>query len=183
MKIYTKRGDDGSTGLLGGARVDKADERVEAYGSVDEANSLIGVARAAGPPADVDATLDSVQRDLFALGAELARSGEAASDIQLRRLETSDIERLERAIDEIQPRLTLQKTFLLPTGCPAAATLHQARTVCRRAERRVVSAGATHRYRAELLVYLNRLSDLLYVLARECNRVAGVEEAPWSGRS
>jgi len=182
VKIYTKRGDDGSTGLLGGARVAKADERVEAYGTVDEANALIGVARAARPPTDVDAILESAQRDLFALGAELACPKEAGPSNQLPLLEAADIERLERAIDATERRLPPQKSFLLPTGCPAAAALHQARTVCRRAERRVVSAGATHRFRAELLAYLNRLSDLLYVLARECNRAAGVEEAPWSGR-
>jgi cob(I)alamin adenosyltransferase len=96
-------------------------------------------------------------------------------------LEAGDIERLERAIDDTERRLPVQKTFLLPSGCPAAAALHQARAVCRRAERRVVSAAATHRFRADLLAYLNRLSDLLYVLARECNRAAGVEEVPWSG--
>jgi cob(I)alamin adenosyltransferase len=182
VKIYTKRGDDGSTGLLGGTRVTKADERVEAYGTVDEANALIGVARAAEPPSHVDATLERVQRDLFALGAELACPAEAVVSNRLPLLEASDIERLERAIDETEGRLPTQNSFLLPTGCPAAAALHQARTVCRRAERRVVAAAATHRFREELLTYLNRLGDLLYVLARECNRAAGVQETPWTGR-
>jgi cob(I)alamin adenosyltransferase len=182
VKIYTKRGDGGSTGLLGGARVTKADERVDAYGTVDEANALIGVARASGPPADVDAILESVQRDLFALGAELACPTDTATPNRLPLIEAGDVERLEQAIDETERQLPTLKSFLLPTGCPAAAALHQARTVCRRAERRAVSAGAKHRFRAELLAYLNRLSDLLYVLARECNRAAGVEEALWSGR-
>ena len=183
MKIYTKRGDDGSTGLMGAERVAKTDERVEAYGTVDESNALIGVARAAGPPPDVDAVLEAVQRDLFTAGAELACVAEARRATQLPLLQADAVERLERAIDDVESRLPQQQSFLLPTGCPAAAALHQARTVCRRAERRVVSAGAKHGYRAVLLAYLNRLSDLLYVLALECNRSAGVDEVPWRGRS
>jgi cob(I)alamin adenosyltransferase len=179
VSIYTKFGDDGTTGLLGGARVRKDDARVEAYGTVDETSALIGVARAAGPPPQVDEILASVQRDLIVLGAELACAGGADHLSGLAPVGEANIIRLEEAIDAAESELAPVTGFVLPAGTQAAAALHQARTVCRRAERRVVSAAQTHASRAEVLVYLNRLSDLLYVLARRCNHAAGLEEKPW----
>lgn len=182
MKIYTKTGDAGQTGLFGGARVDKDDARVEAYGTVDEANSAIGWARAVGLPAEIDRLLDRVQCDLFALGAELACTSGKADRLTMARLEQTDVERLEHAIDDTEQALTPLKSFVLPGGTPGAAALHHARTVCRRAERRTLSSARTAPVRRELTVYLNRLSDLLFVLAREANRAAGVADIPWQPR-
>jgi cob(I)alamin adenosyltransferase len=182
MKIYTKTGDDGSTGLFGGARVDKDDARVEAYGSVDETNALIGMARAASPPARVDAVLARAQEDLFSLGAELACVPGSEGRLGIRLLDAADSERLEREIDAAEAELEPLKSFVLPGGTAAAAALHAARTVCRRAERRVISLRRTSAVRSELIVYLNRLNDLLFVLARAANHAAGVADVPWNAR-
>jgi cob(I)alamin adenosyltransferase len=179
VSIYTKSGDDGTTGLLGGTRVRKDDARIEAYGSVDETNALIGVARAAGPPPQVDEVLASVQRDLLVLGAELACPGGAERLAGLAPIGDAEVVQLERAIDTAESELAPVTGFVLPAGTQAATALHQARTVCRRAERRVVFAAQTHGLRAAVVIYLNRLSDLLYVLARRCNHAAGLEEEPW----
>ncbi len=182
MKIYTRTGDAGTTGLYGGARVDKDDARVEAYGTVDETNAVIGVARAAHPCVGVDAVLEQVQADLFTLGAELACAPGKEDKLGMPLIDATDAERLERAIDDAERGLPELKSFVLPGGTPAAAALHHARTVCRRAERRTLAAGKLAPVRAEVVVYLNRLSDLLFVLARRENHEAGVRDVPWAPR-
>lgn len=181
MKIYTKTGDDGTTGLFGGARVRKASARVEAYGTVDEANAAIGVARAARLDADSDAVLAAVQADLFTLGAELACAPGREDRLKMRLVDASDAERLEAAIDRAEEKVAPLRSFVLPGGTPQAAALHLARTIARRAER-VVLALEDAPARAELVVYLNRLSDLLFVLARRANVEAGREDVPWTPR-
>jgi cob(I)alamin adenosyltransferase len=181
MKLYTKTGDDGTTGLFGGGRVPKASPRVEAYGTVDETNAVIGVARATGLAPVVDAVLEHVQEDLFTLGAELACVPGRESKLQMTLLGASDIHRLELAIDEADGACKPLKSFVLPGGSAQAAALHLARTVCRRAERAVLAVDDGP-VRAEVLVYLNRLSDLLFALARRANAVAQVEDVPWKPR-
>lgn len=182
MKIYTRTGDDGTTGLFGGARVDKNDPRVEAYGTVDEANASIGVARAAGVPDAIDAVLERVQADLFVLGAELASVPGSEGRLKLELVSEADALRLESAIDDAEQGLPALDSFVLPGGCPAAAELHQARTIARRAERQVLALRASSPVREALVVYLNRLSDLLFVLARKANQEAGVADVPWLPR-
>jgi cob(I)alamin adenosyltransferase len=182
VRIYTGTGDQGTTGLFGGGRVDKDDLRVEAYGAVDELNACIGVAAAHLEPGPLTEHLFSIQGDLFTLGAELGCVPGKEDKLGLSLIAAADAKRLEALIDEIETRLTPLKTFVLPGGAPAAAFLHQARTVCRRAERRVIASRAKSPVRAEVLVYLNRLSDLLFVLAREANREAGQQERAWSPR-
>lgn len=184
MKIYTRTGDAGKTGLFGGGRVDKDSVRVEAYGAVDELNATLGVVRNALDP---DSTtpgdwLESVQNDLFALGAELATVAGHEARLTVPRIAAGDIARLESWIDELELTLPELKNFILPGGCAAGAALHQARTTCRRAERRVVTAGREAPVRSEIVVYLNRLSDFLFVLARSVNHRAGVPETPWNPR-
>jgi cob(I)alamin adenosyltransferase len=177
VKIYTKTGDAGETGLFGGARVSKADRRVDAYGDVDETNACIGVARSAGVPSDIDAMLDRIQRDLFALGAQLA-DGRLAPRVHDDKtsLGDADVTRLEQWIDQLEGELPPLKRFILAGGSHAGAALHLARTVCRRAERRmVVITGANKLH----LIYVNRLSDLLFVIARAVNHRAGVPEVEW----
>jgi cob(I)alamin adenosyltransferase len=179
MKIYTRTGDDGTTGLFGGSRRSKADLRVEAYGTVDEANASIGVARAAGLPPDMDAVLATVQSELFTLGAELGCTPGTETKLKMALLDGAASERLERAIDAAEAGLPPLKTFVLPAGTVAAAALHVARCVVRRAERRVVATGGEAPVRAELVVYLNRLSDLLFTFARRANHLANVADVPW----
>jgi cob(I)alamin adenosyltransferase len=178
MKIYTKTGDDGTTGLFGGGRVKKASSRVESYGTVDEVNATLGLARATGLEAFTDGVLARVQVDLFTLGAELACVPGKEDKLSLPLLADEDTERLERAIDEGEARLAPLQTFILPGGSPQAAALHLARTVCRRAERAVLAIDDVTP-RAILVVYLNRLSDLLFVLARVANVEKGVADVPW----
>jgi cob(I)alamin adenosyltransferase len=182
MKIYTKTGDDGTTGLFGGARVGKDDALVDAYGSVDETNASLGLVRAARPSAELEALLSSIQEDLFVLGAELACVPGKQASLKMALIEASHIERLERAIDGAEHGLPPLKNFILPGGTPAAAALHYSRTVCRRAERGALHASRSHEVRADLLIYLNRLSDLLFVLARRANHDAGVSDVPWRPR-
>ena len=177
MKLYTKTGDDGTTGLFGGGRVPKASGRVEAYGTVDETNAVLGVARATGLPAIIDAVLAQVQEDLFTLGAELACVPGRESKLHMKVLGADDVERLERAIDEADAACEPLKTFVLPGGSPGAAALHLARTVSRRAERATLAIDDAP-VRREVLVYLNRLSDLLFILARAAN--AGGDEPLWT---
>ena len=179
MKIYTRTGDDGTTGLFGGGRVAKASARVEAYGTVDEANATIGVARAEGLPGAVDDVLRAVQDDLFTLGAELACVPGKEPNLKLTLLSAEDGTRLEAAIDAAEAGLPALTAFVLPGGSRGAAALHVARTVTRRAERAVLAAHEESAIRAELVVYLNRLSDLLFVLARRVNHEAGVADVPW----
>ena len=179
MKIYTKTGDDGTTGLFGGGRVRKDDARVESYGTVDELNALLGVVRALGLEEETDAVLGRVQVDLFALGAELATLPGKEEKLPMDRLEAGDAERLEHAIDAAEEGLPALTNFILPGGSAQAAALHHARTVCRRAERTIIALGGV---RGELVIYLNRLSDLLFVLARRENFDRGVSDVPWAPR-
>jgi cob(I)alamin adenosyltransferase len=181
MKLYTKTGDDGTTGLFGGGRVPKASARVEAYGTVDETNAAIGVARAARLDPAIDAVLAHVQEDLFTLGAELACVPGREAKLAMGLIGGADIERLEHAIDEADAACPPLKNFVLPGGTPQAAALHVARTVCRRAERAVLLLDDAPP-RRELVVYLNRLSDLLFALARRANVVAGVPDVLWNPR-
>ncbi len=182
MKIYTKTGDQGDTGLFGGARASKASERVTAYGDVDELNSTLGVVRAHAAPAALDALLHAIQIDLFNVGAELATNPDKKDlDIGVPLVSDADVERLEDAIDLLERDLAPLKTFILPGGSPVAAFLHVSRTTCRRAERAVVRLGGQETLRMELVRYLNRLSDLLFVMARHANHTLGVADVPWQG--
>jgi len=181
MKLYTKTGDDGTTGLFGGGRVLKASARVEAYGTVDETNAAIGVARAVPLDPVIDAVLAPIQADLFTLGAELACVPGKEGKLGMTPIGEVDIARLERAIDEADGACPPLKSFVLPGGSPGAAALHVARTVCRRAERAALAVGDAP-VRRDVIVYLNRLSDLLFALARRANIVAGVADVPWQPR-
>lgn len=176
MKIYTRTGDRGETSLFGGARVPKNDPRIEAYGTIDELNSHLGVVLAM----DADAQLLEVQRDLFEIGAHLASPGTS----RFTGVEASRIEELERGIDAMEAELAPLKSFILPGGTAAAAQLHVARTVCRRAERLIVTLiTALHDEdpaTQSSIAYLNRLSDYLFVAARYANRKRGVEDVPWT---
>jgi cob(I)alamin adenosyltransferase len=178
MRIYTKRGDDGSTGLLGGVRVSKSAARVGAYGAVDELNAVIGWVRAAQPDADVDEVLASVQEGCFRAGAFLASA--PGADPGVAAISSADVEGFERAIDRCEDGLPPLRTFVLPGGGEVGARLHVARTVCRRAERDVVALARAEPVDPAIVVWLNRLSDLLFVLARWANRAS--PEAPWAGR-
>lgn len=180
MKIYTKTGDDGETGLYGGPRVGKDHPRVEAYGSVDELNAVLGVVRTHGPPADIDALLATIQNELFDLGAELATPDAATRKGP--RVGPPQIAALEQAIDRYEEQLEPLRQFILPGGVAAAAALHLARTVCRRAERLVVTLARGESISPDVVIYLNRLSDLLFVLARATNRREGVVDVPWEQR-
>jgi cob(I)alamin adenosyltransferase len=182
MKIYTRTGDDGTTGLFGGGRRSKADSRVDAYGTVDEANAAVGVARSAGLPPSIDAVLAEVQSDLFTLGAELGCVPGEEGKLRMALIGAADAERLERAIDAAEAGLPPLKTFILSGGCPGAAALHLARCVVRRAERLVIAARGESDIRNEPIVYLNRLSDLLFTLARRANHDAGIADIPWHPR-
>jgi cob(I)alamin adenosyltransferase len=181
MKIYTRTGDLGDTGLFGGPRTSKDDPRVEAYGDVDELNAALGLARASDPMPRVDEVLVPIQRDLFAIGALLATPDfeKMKSHLEKARIDADRIAQLERAIDDCDRELEPLKAFIIPGGTPKAAALHLARTVCRRAERRVVALRRTVEVPDIVVVYLNRLSDLLFTLAREANRLAGAGEVTW----
>lgn len=182
MKIYTKTGDAGQTALFGGTRVDKHDARVEAYGSVDEANAAVGLARALGRCPDLGPWLEDIQSDLFAVGAELACPEEKLPKLSIPRIDASRIAQLEGLIDRIDPELPPLKNFVLPGGTQGAAALHQARTATRRAERRVTHLSQQSRVNPAIVVYLNRLSDLLFVLARYENSQAETPDVPWRPR-
>jgi cob(I)alamin adenosyltransferase len=177
VKIYTKGGDKGETSLFDGTRVSKGDPRVDAYGHVDELNATLGLARAAGIDSRLSGWLAHIQRDLFALGARLADPAERIADrVTKASLTSADVERLEGWIDEADAELPPLRHFVLPGGSTAGATLHLARTVCRRAERHMVLLGTVD---PDLVAYINRLSDLLFVLARLVNARTGAGEAEW----
>lgn len=184
MKIYTKTGDKGDTGLFGGGRVSKHHPRVQAYGDVDELNAFIGMARSIELMPRVDEVLAPIQRDLFAIGALLATPDreKMRQHLEKARVDDERIAELERAIDDGDAELEPLRSFILPGGTPKAAALHVARTVCRRAERRVVELQAESK-ESEIpqlvVIYLNRLSDLLFTLARVANRRAGAGEVTW----
>ena len=181
MKIYTRTGDDGETGLFGGGRVAKDDERVEAYGDVDELNAVLGMARAVEVMPRIDEVLVPLQRDLFAIGALLATPDrdKMAQHLDKARIDEERITQLERLIDDAESELEPLRSFILPGGSSKAAVLHVARTVCRRAERRVVRLQRTVEIPSLVVIYLNRLSDLLFTLARLANRRAGSGEVTW----
>ena len=181
LKIYTKTGDDGDTGLFGGGRVPKDHPRVSAYGEIDELNAVIGVARSVDMMPRIDEVLAPVQRDLFSLGALLATPDLEKMREQLTKARISDgrIAQLEQAIDDGESELEPLKAFILPGGTPKAAALHVARTVCRRAERAVIHLQRDTEVPQIVIIYLNRLSDLLFVLARVANRRAGAGEVIW----
>lgn len=179
MKIYTKSGDAGQTGLLAGQRVAKDHPRVEAYGTVDELNATLGLARAVGLAQDLDAVIERVQNELFHLGSQLAASDPTLLPISL--LADLHVTTLEADIDRFEQRLPPLRAFILPAGAQAAAALHMARTVCRRAERRVVTLAALPSEQVSEIVirYLNRLGDFLFVAAREANSQNGVGDVVW----
>ncbi|MES2178421.1 MAG: cob(I)yrinic acid a,c-diamide adenosyltransferase [Gemmatimonadota bacterium] len=181
MKIYTKTGDTGQTGLFGGGRVAKDDLRVEAYGDVDELNAALGLARCIESMPRIDELLVPVQRDLFAIGALLATPDreKMAQHLTKARIDDARIEQLEHAIDDAEKELEPLTAFILPGNTPKAAALHVARTVCRRAERHVVKLQHDVTLPPLAVIYLNRLSDLLFTLARVANRRAGVGEVTW----
>jgi cob(I)alamin adenosyltransferase len=191
MKIYTRRGDDGTTGLFGGGRVDKDHRRVEAYGGLDELNASVGWVRAliadAGDArlASIDAVLDDVQFVLFDLGGELATSPEAGERVRARvpHVDEAAVARLEAAIDAADTELPPQTRFILPGGHRVAAALHLARTTCRAAERRLVALGREEPVRAVALAWVNRLSDLLFTLARLANHRVLVSEPTWDAQA
>jgi len=180
MKIYTKTGDSGQTGLLGGVRVAKDALRVEVYGTVDELNAVLGLVRACDAPAEIDSILEEIQHQLFNLGAELAIAGGKSSPEQ-QLVAEPQVQSLEQAIDRFEETLEPLRAFILPGGTAAASQLHVARAVCRRAERRLVtlSQQAEESVRDLLIIYLNRLSDLLFVLARAANASAGQSDVTW----
>jgi len=180
LKIYTRTGDRGDTGLGDGSRVGKDTLRVECYGEVDELNAWLGVVRAQHEDAGLDALLAQLQKDLFAIGAQLADPQAHVGDRKPKAAVTAaHVKRLEDAIDARQELLPPLKAFILPSGSPAGALLHSARTVCRRAERRVVALSRHDEVDPFVVTYLNRLSDLLFVLARDANRTSGVAEDTW----
>ena len=178
MKIYTRTGDDGTTGLLGASRVPKHDARVEAYGSVDELNASLGMAAALDSERWLAADLAIIQASLFQVGAELATVDESVLQ-KLTRVADEDIAALEGVIDRLETGLPPLTKFILPGGTPLAAQIHLARTVCRRAERRVTALSQSVRVDARIVKYLNRLADLLFVAARWANHRAGVVETTW----
>lgn len=179
MKIYTKTGDAGETGLFAGGRVRKDDTRIEAYGTVDELNAVLGLVRAEQLPATLEETLERVQSELFSVGAELATPEPDKHGTAL--VGDDHIAALEAAIDEMERELTPLRQFILPSGSRAACLLHVARGVCRRAERRVVTLARSPgtQISPRIIRYLNRLGDYLFVAARFANHAAGIVETPW----
>ena len=182
MKIYTKTGDEGQTGLFGGARVSKADNRVEAYGAVDELNSTLGIVASKVDVPEVTKELGAIQSELFDIGAELATTSRRAEQGSVPQVAETAVARLEAAIDASESQLEPLQAFVLPGGCEGAAFLHLARTTCRRAERRVIRLAEREPIRGEVIRYLNRLSDLLFSWARLTNHAAGQKDVLWRGR-
>ncbi|MDD5558797.1 cob(I)yrinic acid a,c-diamide adenosyltransferase [Candidatus Methylomirabilis sp.] len=180
MKIYTRKGDKGETGLIGGVRLLKSALRVEAYGEVDELNAILGWIRAKLTDETIRAELLQIQRDLFAVGAQLADpTGHVEQKAEKAGLHEGRVRELEGIIDRYDTVLSPLRAFILPGGSEGGALLHLARTVCRRAERRMVALSRDVPLSPVLITYINRLSDLLFTLARAVNRKAGIEEIPW----
>jgi cob(I)alamin adenosyltransferase len=181
VKIYTRTGDTGETALFGGGRVPKDHPRVAAYGDVDELNSAIGLIRATEPAALFDPLLESIQRDLFSIGGHLATPDpeRVRKALEKATLSPERVSEFERAMDEADQELQPLKAFVLPAGTPKASALHLGRTVCRRAERSVVHLARDNDVPELFVVYLNRLSDLLFTLARLANHRAGVSDVTW----
>ncbi len=183
MKIYTRGGDAGETSIWGGVRLAKDDPRVEAIGAVDECNAAIGIARAAGLPAEVAGVLLLAQNTLFVVGSDLMAPRRDGPGASVPRVSDADVIEVERAIDAFEARLPELRNFILPAGTTAAAHLHFARTTCRRAERRVASLARDGSVSAAVMAYLNRLSDLLFVVARTVNVHGGDGDLVWMGAS
>ena len=179
MKIYTKTGDEGTTALYGGERVPKDTLRVNAYGTVDEANACLGLARSHGVDAALDGELETLQNALFDLGADLATPQDSKYRKNFMPLNEQDVAQLEELIDRYEEELEPLKNFILPGGSGAAAALHLARAVTRRAEREVVALAREEEVNPQVAIYLNRLSDLLFVVARVVNMQTGVSELRW----
>ncbi len=180
MKIYTKKGDQGTTSLFGGASIGKNSLRIKAYGTVDELNSILGIVLTHPLSERGETILKELQNQLFVLGADLATLPSKKTKID--RISKKEIQQLEDWIDELDEQLPALTAFILPGGAPAGATLHQARTVCRRAERHTVALKLENPVSDETIIYLNRLSDLLFVMARFENREAGETETQWKSR-
>jgi cob(I)alamin adenosyltransferase len=177
MKIYTRKGDSGETGLVGGARVGKDHPRIEAYGTVDELNAWLGLARARGMPSPWEGWIVRIQQDLFTLGADLATP--SGKKVRIPRMEPGAAERLETWIDALEEENETLASFILPGGTEAAAAMQVARAVSRRAERAIVALARGEELNPAVLTYVNRLSDFLFVLARALNRTQGGTETPW----
>ena len=177
MKIYTKTGDQGETGLFAGPRVPKDDPRVGAYGTVDELSSAVGIAAAYAADEWTRVLLQKVQSDLFTIGAELATPDPSKRNADV--VSEASITRLENAIDRIEENLSPLQNFILPGGCPSASHVHLARSICRRAERQIVTLARNIELSENVLAYFNRLSDMLFVLARYQNHLNGVIDTPW----
>jgi cob(I)alamin adenosyltransferase len=179
FRIYTKTGDDGTTGLFGGTRVHKDDLRIEAYGTVDELNAVLGIALTTDVPEPVRQELVGISSTLFTLGADLATPLDPPPTYAIPRITEQHVAQLEGYIDAHDAVLEPLKAFILPGGTPAAAHLHLARTVCRRAERCTVALARREDIGNHVVHYLNRLSDYLFTAARAVNHVAGVADVPW----
>ena len=182
MKIYTKTGDDGTTGLFGGGRIPKYALRIEAYGTVDEVNAFVGLCRTEPNAKHFEPLLEDIQRLLFVLGADLATPIEVRSKYPIPRIEEQDITLLEQAIDRNEMDLPPLEKFILPGGSRLSAYFHLARTITRRAERIVVELASKEEIGGYDIVFLNRLSDLFFVLSRKANLIAGVEDVQWDGK-
>lgn len=178
MKLYTRHGDDGTTGLFGGQRVDKDSLRVAAYGLVDELNSALGLARCACGHDELTRIIDRLQPELFVLGANLCMPPGQRSD-HIPPLSDQQVARLETTIDAVCEPLPAMRYFILPGGCELAARLHVARTTCRAAERAAVGLARAEPVDPPAIQYLNRLSDLLFAMARRANQLEGIEDVPW----
>lgn len=179
FKIYTKTGDDGTTGLVGGTRIKKYAQRLEAYGTVDELNSLLGVIRSLDVPSEIRGIIIQIQNKLFNIGSRLASDEKGDEFTSALAIQKEDIEVLEKAIDRYQEALPELRNFILPGGELSVAQCHVARTVCRRAERRIVEFAEQEKVQPELIKYINRLSDFLFVLARYLGHLKGLSETPW----
>ncbi|MEZ4720441.1 MAG: cob(I)yrinic acid a,c-diamide adenosyltransferase [Flavobacteriales bacterium] len=179
MKIYTRKGDDGTTGLLGGTRLPKDDLRIESYGTVDELNSFIGMLRDHVVSAAIDSELIQIQEELFTIGSHLAADPEK-NKMQLPEIEENWILRMENSMDEMDRHLPEMKFFVLPGGHPAVSAAHVCRSVCRRAERRCIALASESEVDDKVIKYLNRLSDYFFVLSRQLTVDFGAEEIPWN---
>ena len=177
MKIYTKTGDRGETGLVGGKRLSKDSLRIQAYGDVDELNAFLGVCRTFNKHTELGEILHHLQAELFDLGADLATPLD--SKVQVPRVQKKQISNLEKWIDSIDEKVTPLRHFILPGGCVLSANLHLARTACRRAERSIVALQKHEDVGENVIMYINRLSDLLFMMARFANKVEGIDEELW----
>jgi cob(I)alamin adenosyltransferase len=188
MKLYTRTGDDGTTGLFSGARVSKDHPRIEAYGTVDELNAVLGLVLAACDRGHAferrtHEVISALQSRLFDIGADLATPEGAKQQAKIHRIDDADVSEAEAWIDEMESANPPLRTFVMPAGTEVAARLHLARTVCRRAERAIISLGSIEPVGDPLLRYMNRLSDLFFAMARRANHERGIPDAPWTAKS